>query len=139
MAAIGERQRRLRELLSDDAPRYAERPPDGKWSVIENLCHLVFAQQAHLGRYLPSPPPWSPFALPPSGMQTQARFRQLGEVPSSAGEVLDAWAAIHEAMGPLATNDDPRFLNRLERHVKHLNAHVKVIERLLRAQEKATS
>lgn len=129
-------QQRLWDLLVSNSSAFAVRPPSGKWSVVENLCHLLFAEQAHLGRYLPEPPPWSRFALPPTGMTTQARFRELGQVPSSARGVLEEWAAIHEAMRPLASNEDPKFVNRLERHVKHLNAHVKVIERLLRAQER---
>jgi hypothetical protein len=130
-------QQSLRDLLVSNSPAFAVRPPSGKWSVVENLCHLLFAEQAHLGRYLPEPPPWSRFALPPSGMAMQARFRELGQAPSSARVVLEEWAAIHEATRPLASNVEPKFVNRLERHVKHLNAHVKVIERLLRAQEKA--
>ena len=70
-------------------------------------------------------------------MATQARFRDLGQVPARADDVLTEWAAIHEAMRPLAANDHPMFQNRLERHVRHLNAHVKVIERLLRATVKS--
>lgn len=66
---------RLRDLLADDDPRYVERPPSGKWSVVENLCHLLFAEQLHLGRHLPDPPPWHPFGVPPTGMQLPPRTR----------------------------------------------------------------
>jgi len=120
---------RLRDHLADDDPRYAERPPNGKWSVVENLCHLLFAEQLHLGRYLSSPPPWNAFGLPPTGMQKQARFMGLGVVPPNAAEVFDAWAAVHEATKELAAKDTPEVRNRLARHIKHLNTHVRVIER----------
>ena len=136
IAEIGDRQKYLRDLLSDNDPRYALRPPSGKWSVIENLQHLVFAEQAHFRRYLENPPPWNPYALPPTGMQSQQRLRGLGQSPRDASEVLGAWAEIHQSTRTLAHLDTPQFLNRLERHVKHLNTHVKVIERLLRAQGK---
>lgn len=128
---------RLREMLADDDPRYVERPPSGKWSVVENLCHLLFAEQLHLGRYLPSPPPWHPFGLPPTGMQAQARFKGLAVRPSGAREVFDAWAVVHESTKELANSDSPQVRNRLARHIKHLNTHTRVIERLcgLRAAE----
>jgi hypothetical protein len=129
-------QARLRTMLASDDPRFGERPPDGKWSIVENLCHLLFAEQLHLGRYLADPPPWSPLGLPPTGMQAQARFAGLARPTSSASEVLDEWARIHWATKTLATNDNPEVRDRMERHLKHLNAHVRVIERLLRALEK---
>ncbi len=133
IAEMGKRREYLRELLAGDDPRFAERPPNGKWSVIENLQHLLFAEQAHFLRYLENPPPWSPLALAPTGMQSQKRLAGLGQPTASAREVLDAWAEVHESTKTLASSDSPQLLNRLERHVRHLNAHVKVIERLLRA------
>lgn len=136
IAEIGARQAYLRDLLSDDDPGYAKRPPTGKWSVVENLQHLLFAEQAHFRRYLENPPPWSLYALPPTGMQSQKQFRPLAQPASSAREVLKAWAEVHQSTKTLAGNDSPQLLNRLERHVKHLNAHVTIIERLLRARGK---
>lgn len=136
IAEIGERQRYLSNLLADDDPLYAERPPSGKWSLIENLQHLIFAEQAHFRRYLERPPTWNQHALPPTGMQSQKRYEGLGKPANSAREVMSAWANVHESTKTLANLDSPPFLNRLERHVKHLNTHVKVIERLLGAQGK---
>lgn len=125
--------RHLRDLVAEGDPRYAGRPPSGKWSVVENLCHLLFAEQLHLGRHLSSQPPWSTFGLPPTGMQAQARFSGLGAAPASAADVFDAWAVVHEATKALADNDMPKVRVSLARHVRHLRAHTRVIERLLRA------
>lgn len=134
MSHVDDAQARLRVLLGADAPSYAERPPNGKWSIVENLRHLLFAEQLHLGRYLPELPKWSPLGLPPTGMQGQARFAALNRPAASAMEVLDAWATVHESTKALVINESPEFRYRLERHLRHLNAHVKVIERMLRAR-----
>lgn len=126
-------QQHLRDLVGEGDPRYAERPPSGKWSVVENLCHLLLAEQLHLGRYLSNPPPWSRFGLPPTGMQAQARFNGLGAAPASAADLFDAWAVVHEATKALADNDTAQVRVSLVRHVRHLRAHTRAIERQLRA------
>lgn len=120
---------KLAELLADDDPAYRNRPPTGKWSVQENLQHLVFAEQAHFRRYLAEPPAMSTWA--PRNATKGTQF-----LAASINEVFAEWARTHEATKTLAGHDDPRLVDRLDRHVKHLRAHVKVIERLLKQRAK---
>ena len=124
------RQAHLRELLAADTPDFAVRPPTGNWSVLENLQHLAFAEQAHFRRYLADPQPWNKFALPNSGSPAA---KGTGVLAANAAEVFQEWAKVHEETMTLVDNNDPRLVNRLERHLRHLNAHTRVIERLLKA------
>lgn len=128
-------QRRLRELLSGKDPSVlAERPPNGKWSVIENVRHLLFAEQAHLGRFIPGGTHMSAYGLPPSGMKGNRRVGAAGTaVPASVAEVFEAWQAANAATRVLADHGTPEVRKALERNLRHLRAHIKVIERLLRA------
>ncbi|MGD9932349.1 MAG: DinB family protein [Dehalococcoidia bacterium] len=136
LAAIGAERERLRAMLAGrDEPLLAERPPSGKWSVLENVRHLLFAEQSHLGRFQPGGRTWSPLGLPPTGMQGNRRLRGVGEaVPESVTEVLDAWAAAHAAIRPGIEQDTTSAARAMQGNLRHLRAHIKVIERLLRAQ-----
>lgn len=131
---IDAEQQRLRELLSGKDPAVlAERPPNGKWSIIENVRHLLFAEQAHLGRFLPGGPQWSPLALPPTGMQRQERFRAMARAAPSVEEVFDDWNVAHGSTRELAGRDTEEVRKALQRNLRHLRSHIKGIERLLRA------
>ena len=133
LAQMDAEQRHLRDLLAgvDDAT-LAERPPNGKWSVLENVRHLLFAEQLHLGRLAPGDQPFSPLGLTPHNM-SGPKFRAVGTTPpSSAREVLDAWDATRTATRALADKDTDEVRKALTRNLRHLRAHTKVIERLLR-------
>ncbi|MEX2226452.1 MAG: DinB family protein [Dehalococcoidia bacterium] len=55
---------RLRALLRSKNPgALARRPANGDWSIIENVRHLLFAEQAHLGRFLAGGFEWSPAGM----------------------------------------------------------------------------
>jgi hypothetical protein len=128
-------QLRLRELVAGKDPAWlAERPPSGRWSVIENLRHLLFAEQAHLGRFLPGGQQLSAIGLPPGGMQGNRRVADAGTaVPSGVAEVFEAWQAAHAATRTLVEHDTPEVRTALQRNLRHLRSHTRVIERLLRA------
>lgn len=132
---IGAEQRRLRGLLTGRDPSLlAGRTPAGKWSVAENVRHLLFAEQAHLGRLLPGGPQWSTLGLPPTGMQRQERFRAMASAAPSIEDVFDAWSVAHASTRELAGRDTEEVRKALTRNLKHLRSHVTLIERLLRVR-----
>ncbi|MCC7365387.1 MAG: DinB family protein [Dehalococcoidia bacterium] len=115
-----------------DAVRLGERP-GGEWSAIDHVRHLLFAEQLHLGRFGPGPVEWHRLGLPPTGMQAQKRFAAL-DVGAEPGvsEVLEAWAAVHAELRPFLAQDDDRVRAKLGGHLRHVGAHLRVIERRLR-------
>ncbi len=132
---IGAEQRRLRGLLAGRHPSLlAEPTPAGKWSVVENVRHLLFAEQAHLGRFLPGGPQWSALGLPPTGMQRQERFRAMATAAPSIEDVFDAWSFAHAYTRELADRDTGEVRLALTRNLKHLRSHVTIVERLLRVR-----
>ena len=131
-------QATLRELLTgkDDA-LLAERPPSGKWSVLENLRHMLFAEQAHLGGLVPGGRQWSPVGYTPQMMLVVKRMGTDGSAPSVAS-VLAGWGSVHAATRAALQNygNNPRLGDHLGAHLRHQQQHVLTIERLLRAQAK---
>lgn len=137
-------RRRLYALLrSCDARVLSERPAGGKWSVIENVRHLLFAEQAHLGRFLPDGSAWrltqrgTAFTVKGGVVVLRSHERQLvaeydGAAPTEDLEqVLRAWDLIHRPIRKAvkATGGDAQY--ELERNLKHLRRHVEVIEKLM--------
>jgi hypothetical protein len=142
------RRRLYASLRSADARVLAKRTASGKWSIVENVRHLVFAEQVHLGQFLPDELAWNPMRMPKRGRafavkggEVVLRYRERQLVPEHAGaqreedieEVLRAWDLVH---GPIrkalkARGDDADARYRLERHLGHLLRHVEVIERQL--------
>jgi DinB superfamily len=135
LAAIDAEQLRLREILSGkDESMMAARPANGNWSVIENLRHLLFAEQGHIGSVLPGGvTQWSPLGLAPRGLQKRFPMMDPAATPKVA-DVLEAWQAAHASAGALAKVDTPEVRKALWVNLRHLRNHIKVIERLLRAR-----
>lgn len=137
LAELEAEQARLRDLVAGKETALLAAKPrrvsHGTWSVLEQLQHLLFAEQLHLGRFVPGGIAWHPFGAPPDGMRRQARFSMLGQTPpTSAQEVLAAWAEIHDATRPFVAEGGAPVLKALEGNLRHLRNHVRVIERLLR-------
>lgn len=134
LTALEAEQARLREMVAGrDAGALANRPRNGKWSVIENVRHLIFAEQSHFFRFTPGGPAWSRFGLPPDGMRGQKRFEEMVATETSdVGGVLAAWHSIHAKLRPHLQGEDERLGTALERNLRHLRTHIRVIERLLR-------
>ena len=126
---------RLRELLAGkDEQALAQRPPSGKWSVQENVRHLVFAELAHLIRFVPGAgQDWSAAPLPPHNLQVHMREKMVGTAATSVREALDVWQPLHATIrAALAQQDTDDARYRLGRHIKHLHQHVDEVARLLR-------
>ena len=97
MARIDDTRASLYELVrSTDAGVLAERPPSGEWSVVENVRHLLFAEQLHLGKFLPDAFEWSRVGL--SG-RTGRAYAGVGKDPTEdLEEVLKVWDAVHSSI-----------------------------------------
>ena len=128
---IDRERRRLRTMLrSRDAKLLARHPDNGDWSIVENVRHLLFAEQLHLGRFLPNGFEWSRMGL--TGM-TARKFADVGTKPTDDVEkVFQEWDDVHTRIRKavkLAGGDVEKALSRNHRH---LGIHVRMIEKLLR-------
>lgn len=134
LATLDAEQAALRALLNGkNEASLARRPPNGNWSVMENVRHLLFAEQAHLGGFFPDSREWSPYGLANDGLLAKKTLRPLGTAtPSTVAEVLAAWQEIHTGSRRLAEIDSAKTRVALQKHLKHFRGHVKVIERQLR-------
>ncbi len=123
---------RLREMLAGKDPALlAERPPSGKWSVLENLQHLVLTGLAHFTRLLPDHRDWSAFGL------AQVEPRSAKQLRLAAGgsidDLLAAWQRGHEVIVlRLLARDTPEVRHHLGRHIRHQQQHIREIARLLK-------
>jgi uncharacterized damage-inducible protein DinB len=140
-------RRRLYALLrSKDARVLSKRPASGEWSIVENVRHLIFAEQVHLGKFLPDAFAWSPGSLTQRGKAFTVKgglvvFRRherqlvaeyVGTEPKEdVEEVFRAWDLIHQPIRKAvkAKGGDAQYA--LERHLQHLLRHVEVIEKQL--------
>lgn len=129
----------LRTLIAGrDMATLSDPPANGAWSIVENLRHLLFAEQAHLGRFATPVPRFSALGLPPPGMMGNKRVGLAGTQPATdAFEVFAAWDACHAELRQSLPFDDHPFQAALEKHLKHLRLHVGIIQRLLRRADKA--
>jgi hypothetical protein len=132
-ASIDVEQLRLRRLLLDNSgAAWAERPPNGQWSVLENLRHLLFAEQAHLGRFVPDGQRWSPLGFTPATMRAARKLPPVETALPSLFDVLAEWEALHVRIGETISGlRDEDVRRALIKNRKHLRAHARVIERLL--------
>jgi DNA-binding GntR family transcriptional regulator len=140
LSAIEAEQARLRTVLAGSDPAsLAARPANGKWSVLENLRHLLFAHQLHFARLTSSVVEWDARGLPPHNMQEQKRLRMVGvETNTTVEDVFDAWQSHLAASRAHLVEDSEEVRRALDRHLRHLRAHAAVIERLVRAGERGS-
>jgi len=131
---VEDEQAALRAALAGLEPSVvAVRPPSGKWSVIENVRHLLFAEQLHLGGFGASTVTWSAYGFNPEAMRRQRKLPPVGESPAfRLHEVLAAWEEVHADLRRALHKDSPQLRQALERHLGHLRRHIEEIERLLR-------
>ena len=60
MSDIDRERARLKRLLrSQDSKVLNRRPTNADWSIVENVRHLLWAEQKHLGGFLPGRFEWS--------------------------------------------------------------------------------
>ncbi|MFN8584902.1 MAG: DinB family protein [Dehalococcoidia bacterium] len=138
-AAIRAEQAHLRAVIgAAGAIDLTRRPSGGGWSVLEVLRHLLFAEQAHLGRLHAAHLGWSPLGYTPATMREARKLGARDEGEPSVDEVLAEWQAVHErteqALGQV---DEPAAVAALRRNLKHLRAHARSIERTSGGANKA--
>ena len=121
----------LYELLrSKDLEALAKRPASDEWSIIENGRHLLWAEQPHLGKFLPDGFEWSRVGL--SG-RTGRAYAEVGKEPTDdLEEVLQAWNAVHSSIREAVKGGGEEVQKGLGRNLKHLVRHRDTIEKLLR-------
>jgi hypothetical protein len=134
LARIEEAQAELRATLrSVDSARLMKRPPSGEWSPMENVRHLLFAEQHHFRRHLPRGFRWSSAGVPPPNRTGERRLSAVGSRPdASIDEVFDAWMKINDVTRGLCNEPDGGLVTRLEGNLKHVQIHADAIARLLR-------
>lgn len=134
LARIDEAQAALGRLLRSVEPaRLDKRPASGEWSAIENVRHLIFAEQHHFAPFLVRGFRWSGVGVPPPNGTGERRLSPVGSDPAtSIDEVLDAWAKVHEVVRARCIEAPGEVAQTLQGNLKHLTAHSETIERLLR-------
>ncbi|MGD9894539.1 MAG: DinB family protein [Dehalococcoidia bacterium] len=125
---------RLRALLAGRDPAVLSHSANGKWSVIENLRHLLFNEQG-LGRFTPGGVSFSPLGYPPPGLWKHKRFSAFRfDATPTADEVLAEWDSAHAVLRDSLTRDDAEVRLALGKYVRHLRNHIRQIESALRAR-----
>jgi hypothetical protein len=127
-------QGRLRALLAGRDPAVLSHSASGKWTVIENLRHLLFAEQG-LGGLTPGGVCFSPLGYPPPGLWKHTQFSafQFDATPT-ADAVLAEWDCAHATLRDSLTRDDAEVRLALGKNVRHLRSHIRQIESALRAR-----
>jgi hypothetical protein len=128
LTAMTEHQTRLRALLERFEPAaLAARPPNGDWSAIENIRHLLYAEQHHLGRFLPGGLGLSQLGLP------QGKFAAItGTDPrTDLRAVVGEWERVHAAACAGVDLARPELADQLPRLLRHQQAHGRLAARAL--------
>lgn len=88
------------QLGAADPTRLTARPKPEKWSALEHLRHLIFAEDLYLNRWLlRNDHPWSALGLLPSFLADNPAFAAVGGQPTDDLEtVWAAWDDIHTGM-----------------------------------------
>jgi hypothetical protein len=122
-----------RRLKSVAPPRLIERPPSGHWSPMENVRHLIFAEQHHFAPYLERGFRWRSAGVPPPNRTGERRLSPVGSDPATTiNEVFEAWAKVH-AVVRARCSGAPELTAKLEGNLHHVMLHTTTIEQLLRA------
>jgi hypothetical protein len=128
LAAMTEHAGRLRTLLERfDRAALSTRPASGDWSAIENVRHVLYAEQHHLGRYVPGGLGLSPLGLP------QGKFPHVtGADPrTDVKAVFDEWERVHAAVCVRVDWERPGATDQLLRLWRHQQAHGRLAARAL--------
>jgi hypothetical protein len=124
-----ERGRLRKMLLSKNPTLLSRRPPSGDWSIIENVRHLLWAEQRHLGRFLPGPVQWSRVGM--TGFRGR-EFADVGTKPTAnLEEVFTEWDEIHKSVRRAVKSATGDVAAALTGNHKHLLYHINIIEKLL--------
>jgi hypothetical protein len=128
LAAMTEHAGRLRAMLERFEPAELNtRPPSGDWSAIENVRHAFYAEQHHLGRFVPGGLGLSSLGLP------QGKFAPVtGTDPrTDLKAVFDEWERVHAAACAGVDLALPGVADQLPRLWRHQQAHARLAARAL--------
>jgi hypothetical protein len=117
--------------------RLDQRPPSGEWSPMENVRHLIFAEQHHFSVLLKGFM-WKSVGVPPrSRIPGQTRLNPVGLDPdTTVDEVFDVWLKVHGVVAARCLDEQDalvqaRIVRGFGGDLLHLNQHARQIERLL--------
>ena len=116
-------------LRSQDQKTLAKRPPSGDWSIIENVRHLLFAEQLHLGKFLPDGVEWSRLGM--SGRTGKAYVDVGKDATDDLEIVLKEWHALHRPIRKAVRGGDAEVQKALAGNLFHLRRHIEAIKTLL--------
>lgn len=102
---------RLRATPSDALVAH---PGPDRWSALEHVRHLVFAEDLYLNRWLlRNNQPWCKLGFLPPFLEGNPAFANVGTEPTDNVEtVLTAWDAIHAGMQAFVAKITPEILKR---------------------------
>lgn len=115
-----------------DPALLVSRPANGGWSILDNVRRMFFAEQLHLGRFVPGPALFSANGLPQDGVRNQPTFAHIATADPDLQDLLDESAAYHEAIRPYIPDAKETYQAGLRRVVRHQQQHIEVIGRMLR-------
>jgi len=126
-------RRRLYKLVRAADPKaLAKRPPSGAWSALENVRHLLFAEQLHFGRLLEVKTDFSPLGV--TGMRAK-QFAPVGAAKPTLEEVLSAWDDLRAAHRKSFKGREDEAVRRvIYGNTRHVQVHMVVIEQLLQGK-----
>ncbi len=101
-------------LRSAGSDLVCRRPDEGQWSALENVRHLLFAEQLYTDRWiLGNQEPWSQYGMLPEFLANNPAYAEVGSVPCDDLEaVLSAWEAVHARTLAFAETVTPEALRR---------------------------
>jgi hypothetical protein len=115
------------------APVITQRGRRGQWSIYENVRHLLFAEQLHMGRLFGEAPAWSPLGYTPASMRALRKLPPPEDGGPTLKDVLTEWDRIHRAtMRRLKAMPLEDYERAVTRHLAHLRSHVREIEKVAR-------
>ena len=128
LVAMTEHESRLRALLEQHEPAaLTARPSNGDWSAIENVRHAFYAEQHHIGRYVPGGLGLSPMGLP----QGHTAPRAFAKVTPDLAAIFEAWERVHAEACARLDLSQPGLELQLPRLFRHQQAHARLAIRAL--------
>ena len=102
------------ELKKATTDQLTYRPKPEKWSAIEQLRHLIFAEDLYLNRWiLQNNRPWTQVGLLPDFWKNNNQFSEVGKEPSEdLSHILSAWSNLHEDTNNFVTGVSSEMLKK---------------------------
>jgi hypothetical protein len=125
LSAMTDHMAALRASLERYEPAFLSvRPPNGNWSAIENIRHILFAEQVHLARFVPGGLGLSPMGLAQGAMQGRKPIEIVGTEPTTdLATAFGEWARIHALACSRIDLCRPELPDRLPRLLRHQKTH----------------